>query len=70
MNLKQGEHLFVAVALDQHATSKKVLCLEACKGAGVKDRNYWSGAAKAPYKWTTLSSFGLDVNARIEALGN
>lgn len=68
IKLQTGEHIFVAVEMATDKT-KKVICMDVCDKNGTTDRNYWSNATKPPYKWATLASFGMKVNAMIEALG-
>lgn len=68
IKLQTGEHIFVAVEMATDAT-KKVICMDVCDKNGTTDRNYWSNATKPPYNWATLDSFGMKVNAMIEALG-
>jgi len=71
VTLIKGEHLFVAVELPGETTpTNKRACLLLCDGKGTADRNYWSGAKAAPYKWVTLSSFSITKDLGIEALGN
>ncbi len=68
ITLQTGEHIFVAVEMATDKT-KQVICMDVCDKNGIKDRNYWSNATKPPYKWATLESFNMKVNAMIEALG-
>ena len=68
VKLQNGEHLYIAVEMAS-GTGGKAVCMDVCDNNGIKDRNYWSNATKAPYKWATLDSFGMKVNAMIEALG-
>ena len=68
ITLQTGEHIFIAVEMATDKT-KQVICIDVCDKNGIKDRNYWSNAVKAPYKWATLDSFNMKVNAMIEALG-
>jgi len=64
--LGAGQHLFVA--LQYAGTSPDVLCVTSC-GPGTADRNYWSNAEKAPFKWATLASLGLQTSLHVEAVG-
>jgi hypothetical protein len=68
--LEEGQHLYVAVEMVREAFTGNILCVSACDNeAAEADRNYWSNAATPPYSWATLSSFGINVNAELFALG-
>jgi hypothetical protein len=67
ITLTSGQHLFVAVEMT--GDSSGTLCLVACDGSGIADRNWWSNAVAPPYPWTTLASFGITANLKIDALG-
>jgi hypothetical protein len=68
ITLSSGQHLFVGVSLPGDAGTA-TLCIQACDGNGIDDRNYWSTSPDPDYKWVELSSFGINANLRIEALG-
>jgi len=65
ITLKTGEHLFVSVEMPGLSA-----CVMTCQDAKTSDRDYWSGATAAPYKWATLSSYGINVHGRIGANGS
>ncbi len=64
VTLQTGEHLFIAVEMPGLTA-----CIMTCADAVVSDRDYWSNATMTPYSWATLSSYGIDVHARVGANG-
>jgi hypothetical protein len=68
LTLTSGQHLFVSIKFA--GTHPKVLCVAVnTEGAYQADRNYWSGAAAAPYKWVTLESLGLTGSIMANVVG-
>jgi len=68
ITLDTGEDLFVSLKMT--GLTPDILCVKTCVDPDPDfDRNYWSNATMAPFSWARLHTFGLDDDARIEALG-
>ena len=68
VTLQSGESLFVAVEMKVVGASEN--CILVCRGeAGQRDRNYWTDSDDAPSAWSTLASYGIPENIRVEASG-
>jgi len=69
LELDAGEHLFVAIEMVL-SDSGEFTCLTTCGGHSDPEAGFWSNDTATPFPWTTLSSFGLDGDYKIDAHGS
>jgi hypothetical protein len=76
VRLEEGEHLFVAIDLPSDMdgqTSAIAACQHGPTGSIQEypaDRYYWGASLDAPFAWTPLAGFGLDLWLDVAAWGH
>jgi hypothetical protein len=67
IQLKHGEHVFIAVELAPDSAKTKTMCISHCAGTG--ESSFKTAGNKPPYSWSTVKSAGYKRDYAILALG-